>query len=295
MTATVPKKKKSGQSYIWYLFLLPTIVGIVLFILYPVYESFRLSFFRSSGASETWVALSNYERVLTSSSFWNSVYNTFYIAFFQLLIAIPLGFIIASFINSITRFQNFFKSVFFLPHVTSMVAAAMIFSFVLHPEMGLFNYFLDSLGLPTSSWLSHPDSSKGGVVLLTVWHWLGFVIIICLANLQAISSELYEAADIDGASGLQKWFFITIPNMGGTFAFLLVIGWIAGLQRFNEVFVFGGASGSPSRSLQTMVLFIYERGFSGFEFGIASAATVILFIIILVLTLINLRLARVRM
>ncbi|WP_238544814.1 carbohydrate ABC transporter permease [Geomicrobium sp. JCM 19037] len=143
--------------------------------------------------------------------------------------------------------------------------------------------------------LSHPDSSKGGVVLLTVWHWLGFVIIICLANLQAISSELYEAADIDGASGLQKWFFITIPNMGGTFAFLLVIGWIAGLQRFNEVFVFGGASGSPSRSLQTMVLFIYERGFSGFEFGIASAATVILFIIILVLTLINLRLARVRM
>jgi ABC-type sugar transport system permease subunit len=187
-----------------------------------------------------------------------------------------------------------FKVLFFLPHVTSIVAAAMVFSFVLHPEMGMLNFVLDKLGLPTSTWLAEPTSAKWGVILLGVWHSLGFIVIICLANLQAISSELYEAAEIDGASGFQQWLFITIPNMGGTFAFLVVTGWIGAMQRFSDVFVIGGPGGSPNRSLQTMVGYIYERGFTGFEFGIASAATYVLFVIILLFTLVNLKLTRLK-
>ncbi len=171
----------------------------------------------------------------------------------------------------------------------------MIFMFVLQPEVGLINHLLDTLGLPTSPWLSDPATSKWGVILLTIWHWIGFVIIICLANLQAISPELYEASEIDGATSIQQWFFITIPNMKGTFAFLLIMGWISGLQRFQEIFVLGGAGGSPSRSLQTMVALIYERGFGGFEFGIASAITVLLFLIILFFTMFNLKLTRLKL
>ncbi|MCM2675308.1 carbohydrate ABC transporter permease [Alkalicoccobacillus plakortidis] len=288
------KTKKKKAMFTWLLFLAPTLIGILLFIVYPVFESVRLSFYSSNGTIENWVGLRNYERIIGASSFWNSVYNTFFIGFFQLLIAIPLGFILASMINRIQKFQSFFKVLFFLPNVTSIVAAAMIFAFVLQPELGLLNHFLSTIGLPTSTWLSDPSTSKWGVILLTVWHWLGFVIIICLANLQAISPELYEASEIDGASGLQQWFYITIPNMAGTFAFLIIMGWISGLQRFNEVFVLGGAGGSPNRSLQTMVAFIYERGFGGFEFGIASAATCLLFIIILLFTMLNLKLTRLK-
>lgn len=166
--------------------------------------------------------------------------------FFQLLLAIPAGFVLACMINRIKRFQSMFKVLFFLPNVTSIVAAAMIFMFVLQPEVGLINHFLDMFGLPTSPWLSDPSTSKAGVILLAVWHWLGFVIIICLANLQAISPELYEAAEIDGASSLQQWLFITIPNMAGTFAFLFIMGWISGLQRFQEVFVLGGPGAAPA-------------------------------------------------
>ena len=288
------RTKKKKAIFTWLLFLAPTLIGILLFIVYPVFESVRLSFYSSNGTIENWVGLRNYERIIGASSFWNSVYNTFFIGFFQLLIAIPLGFILASMINRIQKFQSFFKVLFFLPNVTSIVAAAMIFAFVLQPELGLLNHFLSTIGLPTSTWLSDPSTSKWGVILLTVWHWLGFVIIICLANLQAISPELYEASEIDGASGLQQWFYITIPNMAGTFAFLIIMGWISGLQRFNEVFVLGGAGGSPNRSLQTMVAFIYERGFGGFEFGIASAATCLLFIIILLFTMLNLKLTRLK-
>lgn len=289
------RNKPNGSSLVWYIFLVPSFLGILLFMAYPIFESLRLSFYQSNGTIETFTGLDNFRTVLTSGPFWNSVWNTFFIGIFQIIITIPLGFIFASLINSTPRGQNFFKVIYFLPNVTSIVAAAMIFAFVLHPEMGIVNYVLEFLGLPTPGWLSDPSTSKWGVILLTVWHWIGFVIIICLANLQAISSEMYEAAKIDGASGMQQWFFITIPNMGATFAFLLITGWIGALQRFNEVYVLGGPSGSPARSIQTMGAYIYERGFTGFEFGIASAATYIMFMIILVFTFLNLKISNMKL
>ncbi|TDQ42896.1 carbohydrate ABC transporter permease [Aureibacillus halotolerans] len=289
------KSRLPHSSRVWYLFLLPSLLGILLFMVYPILESLRLSFFQTTGAAEQFIGLANFQTVLTSGPFWNSVWNTFFIGFFQIAITVPLGFVFASLINSVSRGQNFFKVVYFLPNVTSIVAAAMIFAFVLHPQMGIVNYSLEFLGLPTPGWLSDPSTSKWGVIMLAVWHWIGFVIIICLANLQAISAEMYEAARIDGASDLQQWLFITIPNMSSTFAFLLITGWIGALQRFNEVYVLGGPSGSPARSIQTMGAFIYERGFTGFEFGIASAATYIMFMIILVFTFVNLRVSNMKL
>ncbi|MEK3890505.1 carbohydrate ABC transporter permease [Bacillus sp. FSL K6-3431] len=287
-------KKSNKSQYIWYIFLAPTLLGILLFMVYPIFESLRLSFYNSNGTIETFTGLSNFKRVLTSENFWNSVWNTFYIGIFQISITVPLGFIFASLINTVSRGQNFLKVIYFLPNVTSIVAASMIFAFVLHPEMGIMNFMLAKLGLPTSTWLSDPSTAKWAVILLSIWHWIGFVIIICLANLQSISSEMYEAARIDGASGIQQWLFITIPNMAGTFAFLLITGWIGALQRFNEVYVLGGPNGSPARSIQTMGAFIYERGFTGFEFGIASAATYVMFMIILVFTFINLKVSKMK-
>ncbi len=216
------KAKKKNNRWIWYVFLLPSFLGILLFMVYPIVESFRLSFYQSNGTIENFIGLKNFQQVLTSTSFWNSVWNTFYIAFFQIIITIPLGFIFASLINSVKFGQNLLKTVYFLPHVTSIVAAAMIFQFVLHPDLGVANYALEALGLPASSWFSDPATSKWGVILLAIWHWIGFVIIICLANLQAISPEMYEASRIDGANKFQQWLFITLPNMSGTFAFLLI-------------------------------------------------------------------------
>ncbi|MCU9614853.1 sugar ABC transporter permease [Caldibacillus lycopersici] len=294
VTKTTKQKKRTSQ-WIWYIFLIPSFLGIILFMAYPIVESLRLSFFKSNGTIETFTGLDNFRTVLTSGPFWNAVWNTFFIGIFQVIITIPLGFIFATLINSASKGKNFFKVIYFLPNVTSIVAAAMIFQFVLHPEMGIVNFVLDSLGLPTPAWFSDPSTSKWGVILLAVWHWIGFVIIICIANLQAISKEMYEAAKIDGASSFQQWLFITIPNMGGTFAFLLITGWIGALQRFNEVYVLGGPNGSPARSIQTMGAFIYERGFTGFEFGIASAATYIMFLIILVFTFINLKISKLKL
>ncbi|CAM4285724.1 carbohydrate ABC transporter permease [Paenibacillus tarimensis] len=276
---------------VWYLFLLPTLLGILLFTLYPLAESLRLSFTR--GVSEQFVGVQNYSDVLASGTFWYAVYNTLYITVFQLFIAIPLGFLIACLINSLRRTSNFFKVLFYIPNATSMVAAATVFLAILHPD-GPLNYVMELLGLQKVVWLSQPVSAKWGAVILSVWHWLGFVIIINLANLQAIPVEYYEASSIDGASPIQQWWWITVPNMIGSLTILFVLGWIGGLQRFADAYMLGGLQGSPARSLHTVVGFIFERGFGGSEYGIASAAAYILFVFILIFTYINTKLLRMK-
>ncbi|WP_281883140.1 carbohydrate ABC transporter permease [Paenibacillus sp. YYML68] len=294
--AEVPARRRAlsnrESSTIWYWFLLPTLLGIVLFTIYPLIESLRLSFTR--GVEERYVGADNYTEVLTSETFWYSVYNTVYITSLQLLIAIPLGFLIACFINSLRRGSNFFKVLFYIPNATSMVAAATVFLAILHPD-GPLNYAMQQLGFEKVVWLSQPVSAKWGAVILSVWHWLGFVIIINLANLQAIPIEYYEASSIDGASRLQQWWFITVPNMIGSLTVLLVLGWIGGLQRFADVYMLGGLQGSPARALHTVVGFIFERGFGGNEYGIASAAAYILFVVILLFTYLNTKLLRMKM
>lgn len=286
------KKKNRREQLVWYLFLLPTIIGFVLFMLYPVLESFRLSFFKSNGTMESWAGLGNYIYVVKNEGFWKAVSNTFYIGFFVLLISIPLGFIVASVINEMRWFKNLFKIIFFIPYVTSIIAAAMVFLYVLHPDMGLLNSLLDSLGLPTSTWLADPTTARWGVIILAVWHELGFIVIISLANLQAIPGDIYESSSIDGATKMKQWLYITIPNMVGTFSFFLIMGWIGALKRFSETYILGGLQGSPARSLYTIVGFIYERGFGGNEFGVSSAAAYVLFAIILVFTIINLKVSK---
>lgn len=292
----VTKRKNKEQSYIWYLFLIPTFIGIILFMLYPVLESFRLSFFMSNGVNEKFIGFENYTQLIfEEEGFWKAIKNTFYMGIFQLIIAIPLGFIIASLINNLSRFKDLFKVLFFIPYITSLVAASMVFMFLFHPEMGPVNYLLESIGLPAVSWLAAPSSARWAVIILGIWNWLGFAVVICIANLQTIPAQLYEAAEIDGATSIKKWLYITIPKMYPTFTFLLIMGWIRTLQRFAETYTLGGLQGSPARSLYTIVGFIYERGFGGMEFGLASAASYILFILILIVTLINMRLSKMEM
>ncbi|WP_138224712.1 carbohydrate ABC transporter permease [Paenibacillus algicola] len=276
---------------VWYVFLIPSLLGILLFTVYPLIESLRLSF--TKGVEERYVGGANYAEVLASETFWYAVYNTVYITTFQLLIAIPIGFLIACLINGLRRGSNFFKVLFYIPNATSMIAAATVFLAILHPD-GPLNYIVQLLGFEKIVWLSQPVSAKWGAVVLSVWHWLGFVIIINLANLQAIPIEYYEASSIDGATRLQQWWWITVPNMLGSLTLLLVLGWIGGLQRFADAFMLGGLQGSPARSLHTVVGFIFERGFGGNEYGIASAASYILFFFILLFTYLNTKLLKMK-
>jgi len=275
----------------WYLFLLPSLCAMVLFLAYPIAESFRLSLYHSNGFLEGFAGFGNYSSVLRDPGFLNSLYNTGYIALFTLTLGIPLGFVLASLINSQKRGRAAFKVLYFMPMVTSVIASAVLFKYLFSPDMGLVNYLLQKFGLPGQNllWLSSPATSKFVVVLFALWHGTGYTVLICLSGLQSVPDQLYEAAGIDGCSGLQKWWYITLPNMRPTLVFLVMTGCIGALKRFEDVFTFGGMLGQPARSLQTVVAYIFEQAFGAFNFGAASAAAYLLFAIILVITLVNYR------
>ena len=285
-------RKRSSRQLIWWIFLIPILFAIISFMLYPVLESFRLSFFKSNGINETFNGIKNYRIVLTDHLFWKSVWNTVYISFFNVGIQIPLSFVLACMINYMRIGKNICKSMYFISYITPAIAASTVFLFVFHPQ-GILNMMTGFLGIPAVNWLSQPLSAQWAVIIYGIWKTLGFNIIIFIANLQTISSEYYEAATIDGCTPFQAWRYITIPNMKPTIAFLCIMGWIGGLQRFQDVFVFGnGAQGSPERSLFTIVSYIYNRGFGSYEFGVASAASYVLFVPIILFTIINKKLAK---
>lgn len=290
------KRKQTAQNYIWYLFLLPTILAIALFMAYPILEALRLSFFKSNGTVESFNGLKNYIIVIKDKTFFDNLGSTLYLGFFKLLLSIPIGFIIGYLINELNKkMQTLFKILYFIPYVTSVVAAGMIFLFVLHPGEGLLNSLLGLFHIPPQEWLANPTSAKWGTIFLMTWHWLGFVIIICIANLQTVSTDIYEAGIIDGTNKFQALIYLTVPLMRNTFSFLIIMGTIAALKTFTEPYILGRGNGSPAGALNTMTSYIYNRGFMGNEFGVASAAAYIQFALIFIITIINIKSSKMKL
>ena len=284
-------RSRRGQA-VWYLFVGPMILGLILFHAYPIIESIRLSFYKSNLVNEVFRGARNYEITLGNALFWKGVSNTVYLGAWQLLLSIPLAFVAASVINGLKFGKNTVKTLYFVPYVTPMVAAAYVFVFVVDYQ-GLLNAFTGLFGLPALEWLRYPGSSQWAVIVFNLWKGLGYTIMIVLAALQAIPADYYEAAAIDGASRIGAWWHITVPNMRFTLYFLLINGMISMFQRFADVFAIGGDNrgtlGGAERALYTVVMFIYERGFGSYDFGVASAAANLLFLMILVLTLISVK------
>jgi multiple sugar transport system permease protein len=282
------------SSLVWYAFLAPTFLLFGLFVVYPTLETFRLSFFREVVTQQEFIGATHYLRLLTNQIFLGALLNTAALGIAFLVLAIPLALILASLLNNLRYASKLFKVIYFLPQVTSTVAVALIFGYVFQPNWGLINGALRGLGVvDLPLWLADPrpslTGSRAAVTLLAVWVALGYYMLIFLAGLQAIPAQLYDAAVVDGANSLRAWWYITIPSLRPTFIFLLLTGTIDAMSRFGDTWMLGGPGGTPARSLQTIVMYIYQTAFESSDFNLASAAAVVLFIIVLTLTLINFR------
>ena len=286
--------KQIRKSLVWYLFIAPAFILFALFVLYPTLETFRLSFFREVATRQELVGFAHYLRLLTNQVFLNALLNTAFLGIAFLLLVIPTSLILASLLNNLRVAPNLFKVIYFLPQVTSTVAVALIFSYVFQPNWGLVNGLLHALGLnPLPLWLADPryvvTGSRSAVTLLAVWVALGYYMLIFLAGLQAIPTDFYDAAVVDGASPLQTWWYITIPGLRPSFIFLFITGAIDAMSRFGDLWMLGGPAGTPARSLQSIVMYIYQTAFESSDYNLASAAAVILFLIVLTVTLVNFR------
>jgi multiple sugar transport system permease protein len=291
------RRSRGWRLPVAYLFLAPALITIAVFFLLPVLGALFLSFtdydiYAVADPSNTrFVGLRNYTNLLGTPLFWTALGNTFYFVLVggPLSVAVSLG--AALLVNAkLVRFKGFFRSVLFAPVVTTLVAVAVVWRYLYHAEYGLINYGLAAIGISPVDWLGNPTFAMPAIILLAVWKNFGYNMLIFIAGLQSIPGELYEAAEIDGAGGWQRFWYITIPSLAPTFLFVSIITMIGYFQLFAEPYVM--TQGGPLRATTSVVLLMYEEGFRWWRMGYAASIAFVLFLIILVGTLIQLRLQR---
>lgn len=282
-----------------WLFALPWLIGFVLFTAGPMLFSLYTSFTRYNIiADPRWIGTQNYARIFNDSMFWKSIENTFWLVGLKVPVVLVSALGIALLLNMRLPGSRVFRAVIYMPGIFSGVAAVFLWQWILAPQ-GLFNDALAVVGIDGPAWFTNPDWTKPGLIVMGMW-WIGGNVLIFLAGLKAIPRHLYEAADIDGANGLQKTRFVTLPMLSSTLFFQMVTTIIGTFQIFTTVYIISGqqvAQGGPEQSLLFYVLYLYNRAFGkvgagGLQMGYASALAWILFVIILVITVIQLRLAK---
>lgn len=285
-----------ANSAAWF-FLAPALALIGIFFFLPVAAAMLLSLtdFDLYGIADPgntrFVGFQNYSRLLRTSEFWLALRNTFYFAFVggPLTIAVSLG--AALLLSSkLVRFKGVFRTIYFTPFVTTLVAVAIVWRYLYHARYGFFNYALSYIGVGPIDWLGDPNWAMPAIILMAVWKSFGYNMLIFIAGLQAIPEELYDAAAIDGAGGFRRFFSITLPMLLPTLVFVTVITMIGYFQLFAEPYVM--TQGGPLRSTTSVVLLMYEEGFRWWRMGYAAAIAFVLFIVILLATLVQFRLQK---
>jgi multiple sugar transport system permease protein len=286
--------------------LIPAIAFFVIFWIYPLFIGFARSFTDWSPMSvyaPDSVGLANYERAFSDKQIGIAIKNSLFFALFTVSLRLVIALPFAIMLNNLRRGQGLFRLIYFLPVVTSVVAAGVIWRFMYLPRNGILNSVLSSLqsfaGLQFDlpRYLQDPDLALMSIGVMSVWRWLGFVIVLLMAGLSGIPTEYYEAARIDGANRLQLFRRITLPLLQPTLVFVLVTEMASEIQVFTEAFVMisrgsGTAMGGPANSTLTIVMTFYQNAFRYFEFGYASTIAVIIFVIIAVLSIVQLVIGR---
>ncbi len=295
-----------------WLFLLPALVGLGIFEFFPAFFAFWISLFRWVIVQGPFVGFQNYADVLwgpRSDAFWKSLGTTLAYVLFTVPFEIAIALGIAVVLFRPLRARGFYRTAYFMPYITSTVAAAIVFTWIFNPNYGLMNWVLESVGLPAQRWLDEPSGvielAAGGlgltvpawaagpslaligVCIFTVWHFVGYMVVLFMAGLGSISPEYYEAARIDGATERQLFWKITMPLLSPTTFFVLIIATVGALRAFNQVFVM--TRGGPLDTSRVVSLEIFRTFFQQGNFGIGSAMAFILVGIILLLTFLQFR------
>ncbi|WP_407658015.1 carbohydrate ABC transporter permease [Lederbergia citri] len=276
-----------------FILLLPSILGFLIFVLFPVIASFLLSFTSWDLLTPIkWVGFENYINLFQDETFIKVFWNTIYFT----VVTVPIGIIISLFLavalNQKIRFIKFYRAAYFLPVISSMVAVAVVWQWIYNPEYGLLNYILSLFGIDGPSWLSDTKWAMPAVMITSIWKGLGFNMLIFLAGIQGISENYYEAADMDGATWFKKFLYITVPLLRPTTFFVTVMAIIGSFQVFDAVFLM--TQGGPARSTSVLVHYLYQNGFQYFKMGYASAMAYILFFLVLTFTVIQFSLQKKR-
>lgn len=271
-------------------FLAPNMIGLTVFIVIPVIAGFVISFTDWDMLSTPeFIGLSNYVELLTDDPlFWLTLRNTLVYSLFVIPGSIVISLALALSLNTKIKGVGIYRTIYFLPYISSTIAISLVWKWIMHPDFGILNGALALFGVPKLGWLQDRNMALFSVALVAIWHSAGYNMTIFLAGLKGIPQTYYEAAEIDGATYWQRFRHITFPLLTPTLFFVLIISLIGSFQVFNLVYIM--TEGGPGNSTQVYVYYLWENAFSFFRMGYASAMAYILFLIMLVITLFQVRL-----
>ena len=269
----------------------PNLIGLAVFMVIPTFVSILISFtdWNLLNAAD-FIGIANFKELFSDPLFWKTLLNTVVYVFWKVPFNILISLILAVLINQQMYGRTFFRAILFLPIIASSVSVALLWQPLFDITNGMLNKILNSVGLPSSTWIYNPKTSMMSVIIVALWKELGYYMVMFLAGLQSIPSSYYEAAAIDGANPVRKFLFITVPLISPTTFFVLIISVIGSFQIFDLTTVL--TAGGPANSTNTLVMYVYQAGFKFFRMGYASALSTILFIIILIFTIIQNQLAK---
>jgi multiple sugar transport system permease protein len=286
------------RQALWaYIFLLVPLLFFLIVRLLPAGFSFVLALYDYAPAQpdSAFIGMRNFQELASDTVFGRALLNTVLYTIFGVPLQLIFGIGIALMLQSINRFQGLFRAIYFAPYVTPVVASAWVWQWLFNKNFGPVNVVLSWFGIPPQSFLTSPDQALLTVLGFVVWQQLGFQVVIFLAGLEAVPRVYYEAASLDGANGWQRFWYVTLPLLNATIIFSVVLATTGFLQLFAQVVNLNfGDQGGPLNSTLTVATYIYQKGFQSFTMGYAAAVTVVLFIIILMITIIQLRVLRQR-
>lgn len=296
-TAPVAPRHGWRQDLIGWSFAAPFVILFGVFLALPILAAFVLSF-TSFGLRDlenpigaTVVGVDNYVELFADPKFWKSLGNTAYFVVVGVPLTLILGLVIANALSrGITRFRTAFRVGYYLPVITSIVAIAVVWRFLLNPDVGLINMLLQNVGIGGPNWLADPTLAMPSIIAMAVWRNLGFAMVVFIAGMQAIPAVLYEAASIDGAGRWQSFRYVTLPMLRPAILFMLVITTIGYLQLFEEPFVM--TDGGPLDATLSVTMYMFQQGFEFFHQGYASAIAYVLFVIVAIVAFLQFKFLR---
>ncbi len=286
------KSRNIKETAIGYTFVIPSLIFLGVFMIWPMFYSIFLSFTKWDLISPNikFVGIRNYVKLFSSPLFYKVLKNTFIFTFGTLIVTISFALLLAIILNQKLKVKSFYRGLIFSPYITPMVVISIVWMWIYNPEYGLANYFLNLLGFSKLGWLSTTKWALPAIIILSIWQSMGYYMILYLAGLQSIPDTLYEAAEIDGAGNFKKFINITFPLLSPTTFFIVIIAFLASFQVFDQVSVMTG--GGPANSTNVMVYYLYQNAFMFFKVGYASAIAVVIFAVLFILTIIQFKIGR---
>jgi ABC-type sugar transport system permease subunit len=287
-----PTRRRARRFQPAWLFMAPSLLILGVFVLFPILRSLYYSFFdwTVGAASQQFVGLGNYVQLTRDPQFWNALRVTLEYTVVSVVLLVVLGFVAALLLQRDTLLNRIVRSVFFFPTIVSLVTIGLVWKFLLDPDIGLVGGLTALFGLPSVAWLQSTSLALPTVILVSVWKSIGFAMILFIAGLKGVPAERYEAAELDGANRWQTTWRITLPSIRPTLLFTSMILTIQSFQVFDLVYVMTG--GGPVFATDSLVNLLYRDGFVDYQTGYASAISWVLFVIIMLISLLQLRLFR---